>query len=108
MTDATARQSFFEDIAARLAPGGLLFDADLCADPADPSFDGVMDLWLDCLEHSAICPDEGRPFYRAAFGRDFAVHGPAAVEAMIARAGFTAPTQCLQIGLISGWIAIRR
>jgi len=107
LTHATDRQSYFEDIAARLEPGGLLFNADLCAEKNDPSFEPLMDLWLALLEHSRVSP-ESKSGYRAAFGRDFAAHGPVDVEAMLARAGFTDPAACYQAVLIRGWIASRR
>ena len=44
LTDAAERQAYFLDIARRLKPGGLLFNAELCAELDDPSFCAVMDL----------------------------------------------------------------
>lgn len=107
LTRAPERRSFFEDIAARLVPGGLLFNADLCADREDPTFPGAMDLWLRLLEHTGM-PEEARTTYPSAFGRDFAAHGPAEVEALIASAGFGRPAACFQLSLIRGWVATRR
>lgn len=106
LTAASARQAFFEDIAARLKPGGLLFDADLCADPQEASFDAVMDLWLSMMAHSGMMDAEGKVRYRAMFGREFAAHGPAEVEAILGRAGFSSAA-CFQVALIRGWIASR-
>jgi tRNA (cmo5U34)-methyltransferase len=101
LTDAADRRAYFAEIARRLKPGGLLFNADLCADTGDPSFGSVMDLWLTL----AGMPDERRDSFRAAFGSGLAAHGPAEVEAMIAGAGFSAPAQCFQATLIRGWVA---
>ncbi|MDP2306875.1 MAG: methyltransferase domain-containing protein [Pseudomonadota bacterium] len=103
LTDAADRQAYFAEIARRLKPGGLLFNADLCADLLDPSFGSVMDLWLA----QAGMPDERKVSFRAVFGRGVAAHGPAEVEAMIARAGFSAPAQCFQAALIRGWVTAR-
>ena len=104
LTDTAERQAYFTEIAARTKPGGLLFHADLCADQTDPAFGAVMDLWLTL----SGMPDERKAPFRAAFGTGLAVHGPAEVEAMLARAGFPAPAQCAQAALIRGWIAVRQ
>ncbi len=103
LTDAGDRTAYFGDIAAHLKPGGLLFTADLCADLTAPSFGAVMELWLTL----AGTPEARRDSFRTAFGRDFAVHGPAEVEAMISAAGFSAPAACFQAALVRGWVAAR-
>jgi tRNA (cmo5U34)-methyltransferase len=103
LTDAGERQAYFAEIAKRLNPGGLLFDADLCADTVDPSFDTLMDLWLAL----AGLPDDRKESFRNGFGRGVAAHGPAAVEAMIANAGFSAPVVCFQGALVRGWVAVK-
>ena len=108
LTDASARQAFFEDIAARVRPGGILFVADLAADRASATFEGELSLWIDLLAFARDASPEASASYRAAFGRDFAVHSPAEVQAMIERAGFSAPTPCYQAGLIRGWVTTRR
>ena len=107
LTVAAERQALFEEIAARLLPGGLLFNADIAADPADPTFDNVMDLWVDLLTYAGTLSEEGGPAYRAAFGTNFAAHTPVEVEALIAGAGFTAPAACYQAALVRGWVATR-
>lgn len=103
LADAAAREAYFVEIAKRLKPGGRLFEAALCADTSAPSFGELMDLWLPL----AGMPDDRRPFFRAAFGKALAAHGPAEVEAMISRAGFSAPIPIVQAGLIRGWMATR-
>lgn len=108
LTDAAKRQAYFADIGDRLKPGGLLFNADLCADQEDASFEPVMALWLGLLQHATGMPDDRQAAYRAMFGRDFAAHGPVEVEAMIEGAGFTAPALCYQAALVRGWVARRR
>jgi tRNA (cmo5U34)-methyltransferase len=103
LTDTTAREAYFASLAAHLRPGGRLFTVDLCADRADPSFDASMDLWL----RFAGVPEDRRGPFRAGFGVGVAVHGPAEVERLLARAGFPRPVQCLQAALVRGWIATR-
>ncbi|MCB9759467.1 MAG: class I SAM-dependent methyltransferase [Alphaproteobacteria bacterium] len=104
LTDVRERQAFFEEIAARLVSGGLLFNADLSADLAAPTFETVMDLWLRMLEHAGPVD---RAAYRGIFGRMVAAHGPAEVERILAAAGFPEPALCYQMALIRGWIAAR-
>jgi len=84
LVSAEQRTAYFEAIAGRLVPGGHLFNADLCADRGAASFGEVMEVWL----RLAGTPDERKDQFRSSFGRDFAVHGPAEVETMIAGAGF--------------------
>ena len=103
LTDAGERQAYFADIARRLRPGGLLFNADLCAETAGDGFAAVMDLWLTLTG----MPEERRASFRGAFGRDVAAHGPRQVEAMIARAGFSTPVPVFQAALIRAWTAVR-
>ncbi|MFZ5480519.1 MAG: class I SAM-dependent methyltransferase [Myxococcota bacterium] len=103
LTDAGEREAYFAEIAGRLKPGGLLFNADLCADTESAAFAPVMDHWLPLV----AMPDDRKATFRAAFGKAFAAHGPSGVEAMIERAGFTAPVPCFQALLIRGWMAAR-
>ena len=44
---------------------------------------------------------------RAAYDRDVAILPPAEVAAIVASAGFEAPVQFLQTGLIHAWFARR-
>ena len=106
LTDAAERTAYFRTIADRLAPGAPLFNADLCADRAAPDFSGLMDIWLSLTALTGMT-EEGRAHYAAAFGRNFAAHGPSEVEAMIEAAGFARPVQCLQAGLIRGWMTAK-
>lgn len=107
LTEAAARQSFFEDIAARLKPGSPLFTLDLCTDDDAPSFEGVMGLWLDLLKRGGV-PEENLAAYTQAYGRDFSAHGPAELEALISAAGFIRLTPVFQAALMKGWTAVRR
>lgn len=114
LTDAGERRAFFEDIAQRLEPGGLLFNADLAADRDAPSFDGAMDLWLAMTTYAAhgrggdASASEGkRPSFRDLFGKVVAAHDPTMVETLIQQAGFTEIVPCFQAVLIRAWFATR-
>jgi tRNA (cmo5U34)-methyltransferase len=107
LTEAAARQSFFEDIAARLKPAGRLFNLDLCADRGDARFARVMGHWQELLALNGLS-EEQRTTYARMFGTDFAVHGPSEVEALIEAAGFTPPTPVFQGALMRGWTAAKR
>ena len=106
LTDEGARRSYFREIAQRLEVGGVLVNADLCADREAETFPGLMELWLRMLDHSGVAASRGA--FPAAFGRDVAVHGPDQVAAFIAEAGFTSPIPCFQAVLMRGWVAHRR
>ncbi|MCA8902638.1 MAG: methyltransferase domain-containing protein [Hyphomonas sp.] len=107
LMSAEGRQAYFADIAARVKPGGRLFNADLCTDDDAPSFSGVMGLWMELLGLAGLT-EEGRANYLSSYGREFAGHGPEAVANMIEAAGFTPPAPVFQAALIRGWTAERR
>ena len=107
VTDSADRTLYFRSIAERLKPGAPLFNADLCTDRKAPDFARLMDIWLNMTALTGMTA-EGRANYSSAFGRDFAVHGPAEVTAMLEAAGFTRPVQCLQAGLVRGWMTAKR
>lgn len=107
LTETQARQAFFADIAARLKPGGLLFNLDLCANRQAASFGGTLGLWLDLLRLGGV-PEEGRTGWVAAYGRDFGVHGPSELECLIEAAGFTPPAPVFQAAMMRGWAAAKR
>lgn len=108
VNDDAGRRAYYADIARRLRPGAVLFEATLCADRTAPAFETLMELWLGVLGRTAPMTGEKGSTYRAAFGRDFAVHGPDVVEAMIAGAGFSPPVPCVQLALVRAWWARRR
>ena len=123
LTDADERGEFFEDIATRLKPGGLLFNADLSADREHPSFESQMDLWLRMIDFAnrshdgpTLIPADAEPSvddtpktpsYREMFGTKFAAHAPDEVESFIEQAGFRDITLCYQSVLVRAWCAER-
>ncbi len=107
LTETQARRSFFEDIAARLKPGGLLFNLDLCADRQAATFPEALDLWLGLLRQSGV-PEDMRASWVSSFGRVFGVHEPSELEALIASAGFTPPAPVFQAAMMRGWTTAKR
>lgn len=106
LTDTAMRQSFFEDIAARLKPGGLLFNLDLCADRTASTFPEALELWLGLMRLNGV-PEEICTNWKNSFGHVFGVHGPSELEVLIEATGFTPPTPVFQAAMMRGWTAAK-
>ena len=104
-TDAS-RGAFFAEIAARLKPGGLLVNADLAADMTDKASERLYATWEQMLRETGA-DAAGLANYRAGFGRDFAVHTPSAVEALIEQNGFERPSPLVQTLLMRTWLTAK-
>lgn len=106
LTDASARQSYFADIAARLKPGARFINVDLSTENDGPAFEKIMGLWTDIFRLAGQT-EESRANYLKAYGKQFAAHGPGEVAQMIEAGGFTPPAPVFQAALIRGWTATR-
>lgn len=104
--DPEARRAFFQGIADRLLPDGLLVSTDLSADTAGGEYEGIMDLWIRMLDFTGM-PPEKIARVRAAYGRDVAITPPAEIGKLIASAGFGTPLPFFQTVLIRSWLARR-
>ncbi|MBU1287078.1 MAG: class I SAM-dependent methyltransferase [Alphaproteobacteria bacterium] len=104
-TDAS-RGAFFAEIAARLKPGALLVNADLAADMTEKISARLYATWEQMLRETGA-DAAGLDNYRAGFGKDFAVHTPAAVEALIENNGFERPSPVLQTLLMRTWLTAK-
>ena len=69
-------------------------------------FETLMKFWQGMMAKAGMAP-EGQEQYAKSFGTIFACHGPSDVEAMIETAGFIPPVQCVQAGLIKGWLTAK-
>lgn len=107
INDAGERATYFRSIAERLSKNAPFFNADLCTDRDAPEYGQLLEVWLNMMSLAGMDAD-GRANYAAAFGRDFGVHGPKEVTAMMEAAGFARPVQCFQAGLIRGWVTTKR
>lgn len=100
------RRSFFQQIAARLRPGGVLVSADLTSDMSTAAYQSLLEVWLRLLRSCHI-PAEEIENMRASFGRSVAILPPQEVESILAASGFDAPVLFLQTLLIHAWFARR-
>jgi tRNA (cmo5U34)-methyltransferase len=106
ITDRTERQAYFAGIAARLRPGALLVNADLCGDRTSPTFDALEQAWLSMLSVTGMNED-GRELYRDMLKKSVGLLAPDDLAGLIASAGFTPPVRVYQGGLIHGHFAHR-
>lgn len=95
--DAGEREAIFSSIGSRLRDGGHLVNAELSPAVSDPEFATLRDAWVALHVRAGIGM---RPDY---LGRDVVVETPADIEAMLERAGFSAPTLFFRALLIAAW-----
>lgn len=106
LLDRNERISFFQAIAARLKPGGLLATSDL-ASGSDPSmYSSLLEVWMKTMAGADLSAQRMQQM-REAYDRDVSILPPASVEAIIAAAGFDTPVQFFQAGLIHAWYSRR-
>lgn len=98
------RRSFFHGMATRLRPGGWLVNADLAADVSDPSYPGLLEVWIRTMNAAEVPPEKVESI-RAAYAKAVAFLPPAKLAKLIQSAGFEAPVLFLQTGLIHAWYA---
>src|SRR5690606_6257814 len=105
--DRVQRTQFFRAIAARLRDGGLLASSDLASDVHSAAYEVLLPAWTRMMA-AADVPPEAIERMRAAYSEDVAVIPPADVASLIAAAGFDAPVQFFQAGLIHAWISAKQ
>lgn len=106
MTDPRQRADFFRAIAGRLRPGAILANADLAGDLAAPTFDALLACWFGVLSSTGMTA-EALARMRQAYSTDVAVWPPERVAALMASAGFEAPVQFFQAGMMHAWFCRR-
>jgi tRNA (cmo5U34)-methyltransferase len=106
LTETTARAAFFGEIGTRLRPGGILVNADLASDTGSIEYETLLPMWLNRMSSAGV-PPEALARARAAYAKDVAVLPPTQIQSLIASAGFSAPTQFYQAGLLHAWCAAR-
>ena len=103
-----ARATFFQSIAERLCPTGVLVSSDLAGDMAAPECRDLLDVWFRVMTGSGTPPSpEGIERMRATYRRDVAVLPPQDVREIITCGGFDSPVLFFQAGLIHAWFARR-
>lgn len=102
LLDKTARIQFFESIAKRLLPGGILVSSDLSADFALPSDLALMKVWFRVMKAGDLNKQDIEKMH-AAYRDDVAVLPEEEVTHIIKSGGFEMPTVFFQSGLIHAW-----
>ena len=106
LLEPAARTGFFRQIAQRLKPGGLLANADLAADIQSPAYEVLLPGWMTLMSSAGV-DAQMLARARAAYARDVAVLPAPQVAEIIQAAGFAAPTQFFQAGLMHAWLCSR-
>lgn len=107
LLDHEARTAFFQEIASRLKPGGLLANADLASDVHSPAYEVLLRNWLAVMSSAGVQP-QMLERARAAYAKDVAILPAQQVARLIEAAGFEPPVQCFQAGLMHGWFCRSR
>jgi tRNA (cmo5U34)-methyltransferase len=102
------RSTFFQSIAKRLCPEGVLVSSDLAGDLAAMECRELLGLWFRVMTGSGTPPSAERiERMREAYSRDVAVLPPRDVRDIITRGGFDSPVLFFQAGMIHAWYAKR-
>jgi len=102
------RSRFFQSIAERLCPAGVLVSSDLAGDFAATDCQALLGLWFRVMTGSgAPPPPEGIERMREAYRRDVAVLPARDVRDIISLGGFDSPVLFFQAGMIHAWYAKR-
>ena len=104
--DRRARAEFFENIADRLLPQGVLVSSDLSGDLVSLEGRSLLETWLRVMHGNGVSPSEVERM-REAYQRDVAVLPPATVVDIIMQGGFGLPVLFYQAGLIHAWYSTR-
>jgi len=102
LLDVNARTTFFTEIARRLKPYGILANADLACDIGSPAYEMLLRGWMTLMSSDGLQP-EILERARAAYAKDVAILPAQQVAGLIKAAGFEAPVQFFQAGLMHGW-----
>lgn len=105
--DQEARSAFFNSIAARLGPGGILASSDLASETDSKEYDALLRTWLNMMQVAGI-PAAGLEQMRAAYTKDVAILPPARITSIIRSGGFDNPVMFYQAGLIHAWFSQRK
>lgn len=100
------RAKFFQAIADRLRPDGILVSSDLAGDLAAPDCSTLLEVWFQLMKGGGISSQEIERM-REAYTRDVAVLPSSEVRNLIASGGFDSPVPFFQAGLIHAWYARR-
>lgn len=100
------RTRFFQAIACRLKADGVLVSSDLASDTSSEAFKSLLTVWLRTMAAADVSPERVLQMQEG-YAKDVAILPPHRVAAIIASAGFEAPVQFYQAGLIHAWYTHR-
>ncbi|MCC2608066.1 class I SAM-dependent methyltransferase [Planctobacterium marinum] len=106
LMDPAARSEFFREIAARLLPGGILFNADLMADTESADYPAVLNLWMSVLHQTGMDAAKKQEI-RETYERDVAILPAHKVVSLIEAGGFNKALACYQAGMITAHTAFK-
>lgn len=106
MLEREERVRFFQGIANRLVPGGILASSDLASDTESQAYRDLLPIWIRLMSSAGVPPDVLEKT-RAAYAKDVAILPSAHVASLIESAGFEPPVQFYQAGLIHAWFSKR-
>ncbi len=104
--EESERSTFFNGIAERLKPNGLLASADLASDVESPEYEVLLRAWMSMMSAADIS-SEAIERMRKAYAHDVGVLPPAKVASIIESGGFELPVPFFQAGLIHAWLSRR-
>ncbi|MBU1332987.1 MAG: class I SAM-dependent methyltransferase [Gammaproteobacteria bacterium] len=107
LLEPQARIALFHEIARRLEVGGVLANVDLASDVQSPAYEVLLRSWMTLMSSASVPPDVLERA-RAAYASDVAILPPQQVADLIKEAGFEAPVQFFQAGLMHGWFGARK
>lgn len=106
--ERASRVAFFQSIAERLRPTGILLSSDLAGDLGAADCQDLLEVWFRVMSGSGAAPSpEGLTRMREAYSRDVAILPPQDVRDILTRGGFGAPVLFFQAGMIHAWYAKR-
>lgn len=102
-----ARCYFFQNIAQKLKPGGILASADLASDVASNDYELLLKQWCFIMTGAACTPDKLEQM-KANYNKHVSILAPLTIASIIESGGFERPVQFFQAGLIHGWYSRRK
>jgi tRNA (cmo5U34)-methyltransferase len=103
------RSKFFQEIAERLQPQGILVSSDLAGDMSvATNTPALLDVWFQLMRNGESLPSpDAVEKMREAYTRDVAVLPPGDIQDIIMLGGFDSPVLFFQAGMIHAWCAKR-
>lgn len=98
------RVGFFQGIAERVKPGGLLVTADLGGDMGSDAGRSLREVWFRLMQRADISEEQIQGM-RVAYEQNVSLLPLETFAAILEEAGFAAPVQFLQTGLIHAFYA---